>query len=104
MYLRRRRHVDRNGANLTKWHPAASVLAQVLQSRCQCLPEGTSAAFRSETSFLTDSNVPLHFQLPPTKNLPCPAIAVTRLWPAQMWVGSNRAACVRHESASHCAA
>ena len=38
---------------------------------------GTSAEFSSPTSCLIMSVEPLHFQLPPTKNLPWPAIAVT---------------------------
>ncbi len=38
---------------------------------------GTSAAFSSPTSSLIMAVDPLHFQLPPTKNFPCPAIAVT---------------------------
>lgn len=41
------------------------------------MSSGTLAALRSLHSLSTESLVPLHFQLPPTKNLPWPAILVT---------------------------
>ncbi len=34
-------------------------------------------AFRSDTSLAMDSCVPLHFQFPPTKNLPVPTMTTT---------------------------
>ena len=48
------------------------------------MSSGTSPALSSVTSFLTCSTVSLHFQLPPTKNLPLPTIAATDRLPVPL--------------------
>mmetsp|Transcript_2303 Transcript_2303/g.8909 ORF Transcript_2303/g.8909 Transcript_2303/m.8909 type:complete len:112 (-) Transcript_2303:94-429(-) len=55
-----------------------------------------SPAFKSFTSFAIDLEFPLHFQFPPTTNLPVPAMATTEREPAPALAetGDNESATV----------